>query len=403
MPAEVSDSDDTIYDVSERGPLSDSESPYFATTEPSEPGDNAKISISTVCAKLSVTVEPVVLLYFMGASMTIPLTQQLLYALISQRMNITSPGNSPQCDIDTTDPQYLLEQQAQATASEWMMTFVAASIIPAFFTTIFLGAYSDRAGRKLGIIMPVAGATMRSLWSIAVMFCGWPVAALLVGVFIDGFCGGIGTLTMSCFTYISDITIKAQRSFRIVVVEITIAIGITLSQLASGYLITYSGYKSTLVVVVVIFVVTFIYATTLRETVKSDITQPFFRLRYLKSVYQLYTTDNHLRRCKLALVLSLLYLTCIAEFGASDVLTLTLLNSPLCWTSIQIGYFFAASCVLRSSGGIVTTELLSPYMTDISFVTMACASGILYNIVLASARDIVQVYLGIIKYSTGTK
>lgn len=71
---------------------------------------------------------------------------------------------------------------------------------------VFLGAYSDRHGRKLPIIIGLIGIFLGNLIYI---FVWWsktdlPLQFLYLAAFLDGICGGFRMVVSSVNAYLSD-------------------------------------------------------------------------------------------------------------------------------------------------------------------------------------------------------
>ena len=89
-----------------------------------------------------------------------------------------------------------------------------------------------------------------------------------------------------------------------------------------------------------------------RETIDpKDPTARFFTLSHYKQIYNLYMRDDGTRRrWKLQLSLLILFLICIPQVGNGQVLTFFQLDSPICFTSVDIGLWNV--CVISSTSPI---------------------------------------------------
>ncbi|KAI0232530.1 Proton-coupled folate transporter, partial [Lamellibrachia satsuma] len=63
------------------------------------------------------------------------------------------------CDVNKSDPVFVFGEEVQRRATNFSLILGLCSLIPALFVTMFIGAYSDKAGRRYAIIPPIAGCT----------------------------------------------------------------------------------------------------------------------------------------------------------------------------------------------------------------------------------------------------
>ena len=94
---------------------------------------------------------PICLLYFGGfltASFTI---QQFVYRKIQQDQypNVTFNSSVPVCEVNESDPNYNLQTKVQQKSALWMLYLGLASGIPAIFSNLILGSYTDRFGKNI--------------------------------------------------------------------------------------------------------------------------------------------------------------------------------------------------------------------------------------------------------------
>ena len=168
--------------------------------------------------------EPLLFLYMMSFQASLPLQQQFVYRKLIEihtndsssynSMNLTSNGSEGQCGGNIGRAG---QQKAQSTAALLAIVFGLATIIPAIFSTILLGSFSDRAGRKWGLIPPFIGDIIKNLICIAIILFDLPFWQLLVvGCFVNGFMGTTMVVLNVCFAYIADVSSVQQRLFRLV-------------------------------------------------------------------------------------------------------------------------------------------------------------------------------------------
>ncbi|XP_043551429.1 proton-coupled folate transporter isoform X2 [Chiloscyllium plagiosum] len=126
----------------------------------------------------------------------------------------------------------------QSKAAYVLLLYTAVLTILSIPPSILLGAWSDQAGRKLGMILPSIGASlggavlivMVQVKQISVYWCVF--ASALIGIF-----GNYVAIFLSVFSYVADITTDENRTMRIGIVQSMIYIGGTVGYLLSGWLL----------------------------------------------------------------------------------------------------------------------------------------------------------------------
>ena len=290
-------------------------------------------------------VEPILILYFLGWTPRITLMQQYVHARFQEDLGFSghtySNDTVTQCYLNKSSGTFKEEQHVQATSSSWLLYYDIIGIIPSFLTIMFLGAYSDKRGRRLLLILSSLGEFCTQLSVYLTILFHLPLAMTYIGQVIQAFMGGPSAMLMAVFAYVSDITTHEERTFRIVVLEICLGVGAVTSELALGPAIQKFGYMWPLVPCMLFQVINMLYVTLfVPETIVPDVNSKVFSLDYVKGTFLVYFRDNGTaRRWKLQLCIIILVLIGMVELGTSDVMTLFLIDAPLCWKPASIGYF----------------------------------------------------------------
>lgn len=327
-----------------------------------------------------VTVEPVVVLVSIAVGMTIPLTQQYIY---KRMMEEYAPGvvfNHSTCKT-SANATILVEQHS----SKWMMLLTLSFMIPTFFSSLILGSISDKYGRKFTLLLPIIGSSFKQLITVLVVGFNLRIEYLFIGNIVDGLCGGASIILMSCFAYISDITLPDRRMLRYVIVECSASLGVIVSSIGTGYLINYTGFLWPNVIAIFLISLNAVYSMTLQETVaKQNSNVATFGFGYLLEPLKLYVkNDEHGRRWKLAIIMAIFVLVNMADFGRIDCEALHLLSYPFCWSSIILGYYSATAKTAGMITALILAKLVSRWIggLDLVLIVIACLSGAAYEIV----------------------
>ncbi|XP_060552256.1 lysosomal proton-coupled steroid conjugate and bile acid symporter SLC46A3-like [Ruditapes philippinarum] len=101
------------------------------------------------------------------------------------------------------------EDSVQKEASLYFFIYRVAANVPAIVTGLFLGAWSDKNGRRLPMVFTCIGLTLSVPFYIGSMYIGHPTLAvwiILAGTFFQGLSGKGGVITMAVNCFIAEIS-----------------------------------------------------------------------------------------------------------------------------------------------------------------------------------------------------
>ena len=349
--------------------------------------------------KRKITVEPAVIGFFVAVTAANPLNQQYLHARFSYELNYSvaaMEGNNTECGPDYNVEPDSVAQQVQSLTSFWTIILLATDLLPAFVTTILLGPYSDKAGRKKAMIPPLIGGTIRTLVAFFVVAFNLPLEFLFIGTICEGLCGGVFTMMMASFSYMADVTTKRQRPLHLLAIDICSGLGSTAANISVGYMISALGYKFPYLIILGIFVITSIYVICfLPETIDTAPDAKLFTCENLLKGLNVITkkTENK-RRWKIILSLVIFSLIATLDFGGTEIVTFYLLNPPLCWNSVLIGFFISEAYVVMTIGGVLFVKFLFARIRECGLVIASCLSGLLYYFILAGSTTNITAFMG---------
>ena len=349
--------------------------------------------------KRKITVEPAVIGFFVAVTAANPLNQQYLHARFSYELNYSREameGNDTECGENYNIEPDSVAQQVQSLTSFWTIILLASDLLPALVTTILLGPYSDKAGRKMAMIPPLIGGTIRTLSAFFVVTFNLPLEFMFIGTVCEGLTGGVFTMMMASFSYMADVTTKRQRPLHLLAIDICSGLGSTAANVSVGYMISAMGYKFPYLIILGIFVLTSIYVICfLPETVDKQPDVKLFTCENLLKGIDVITkkTDNN-RRWKIILSLVIFSMVATLDFGGTEIVTFYLLNPPLCWDSVLIGFFISEAYLVMTIGGVTFVKFLFPRIRECGLVICSCMSGLLYYFILAGSTTNVTAYMG---------
>lgn len=206
-------------------------------------------------AVANTTIEPVMFLH--AASMT------MIY-LIAQSLKVYKVcrgtfGHSIEV-CRNLSANHTLEEESQRVASDLGMYWAIIQTVPSTVLTVFLGTWSDMHGRKIPMILPLAGAALSGVvLVIAAYFEELPAEFLLLSPALAGLSGGMSTLVVAVFSYVSDISTEKSRTIRMGFVTGMWFLGSPVGSVLAGVLITYTNYVTVFSLGSAILVVCLIY------------------------------------------------------------------------------------------------------------------------------------------------
>ena len=298
-----------------------------------------------------VTVEPALFLYSIYFGGSIPLLQQYVYHKVSIDLfcNMTEfiKDFSDACKIQTdSDVMFYAhyEEQIQRITASWLLFYVVVLLAPCLFTALMLASYSDMAGRKVALIVSIIGSILKCIIIFIGIWSNLHLAFMCIGIFLEGLLGGGVLFYTAAFSYITDISSKEDRAIRIIILEFCAAIAILVSQISVGYLIAAIGFMWPFLILTGILIMDLIYIQFILQEAMPQKADPskasLFKLNNWKKSFNLYLKDTSDKRCwKLVIILLLVIIFGMAELGRTDISTLYILSSPLCFTSVMIGKY----------------------------------------------------------------
>lgn len=340
-----------------------------------------------------IIVEPVLALFMATFVSSQVLTSQFALKLVAARFNFSTPTGNQSCGPDMPPDIYELQQFVQGRAALVMTFFNACACVPAIFMVLFWGAYSDRVGRKVPILLALFGQIVKFVVMIITMTFRANLYLILVAAVVDGIFGGASTVAMSCMAYISDTSTPKDRTIRLTVIEVSCGVCTALSQIIMGFGITTYGFIIPLYVLIGCHVLNSLYVIFFVPEVRFPREgQQFVAKDHVFRTVRLYSTQDGNRRERLLCLAALLF--CSTTIGGRfDPLILYSLNSPLCWSSVLLGIYVAWTSISSQIGEIALVSVLFRRIGEMGVATIGCLSGIVYFICLAFCRSTLGMFL----------
>ncbi|XP_067842100.1 lysosomal proton-coupled steroid conjugate and bile acid symporter SLC46A3 isoform X2 [Heptranchias perlo] len=276
--------------------------------------------------------------------------------------------------------QAIIQKVVQGLSSHFFMYINLAQFVPGLIVTFILGAYSDRYGRRLTLLLPSIGSLFASLAFLAVAYFSWSIYVIFIPVTLNACFGSFTTLFGGAFAYIADISSSKQKNMRMALLDMIVGVMGGIGVLSSGYFLRAEGFNWPFLTVSLINFANIVYIIFfLEESVQvsrneQDQISGYGNIReILSGILIIYTSSDFRKRVQIGMLLLAFSTFALAEFGGSGLFILYELNTPLCWNEILIGYGSAAGLVTFLTSFLGVT-MFSHYLRDIFIVLIGMLS-----------------------------
>ncbi|KAK2150370.1 hypothetical protein LSH36_408g00027 [Paralvinella palmiformis] len=326
----------------------------------------------------SYAAEIIFFLFKVSESMLEPSVRLYIYeAVCLQEVN-----SHHRCRFLDRYPQY--EHLIQSKAAQYLMYYKILLNIPAVLLVLLCGAWSDRSGRKLPVMLTCFGAMVAVLMYMLSSHVGGGKGAflplILLGAGIRGACGRSAVMSMACHSYVSDISKEETRTKKLAHLVAMSHFGYLIGCTIAGSLLDTIGFVIVFCVVVFLQATCFALASIcMRETVRhvdehrspegtddgdvdyKNAKRRFCAGRQLTSCLRVLTKrrPGH-TRCYLLLLILISCIQQTCKSGEMDMVLLFVQRRPLSWLHSTYSYllgvdyaclgfaaFFLLPCLIR--------------------------------------------------------
>ncbi|CAL4063958.1 unnamed protein product, partial [Meganyctiphanes norvegica] len=203
----------------------------------------------------TVSVEPVMLLDGLAFSNMVVLVENLQM----DKICLNTLGESEDVCNNLNDHTDVKKAMSKEAAVFQMYNGVIISLLPLFFI-LFMGAWSDKYGRKVPLVASMIGHLFYSggyLFNSVIM--KWPVEWLLLVALFESLGGGAVSFLTAANSYISDVTSEDTRTSRIGLANSIWFLGGPMGTLMGKFIFDAGGYKGVFGTSVVMHIVAIVY------------------------------------------------------------------------------------------------------------------------------------------------
>ncbi|CAN0372390.1 unnamed protein product, partial [Lampetra fluviatilis] len=364
-------------------------------------------------------VEPLVILYLFGQTLSGPPTQVYIYNRIlheigngSRSASSVDHGGSANSSHEScggsnaSDDSSKAEEEAQEQMSQFYLYLSLSGFVPIMAAGLVLGALSDNHGRRVALMLPLVGDILSTVIFILIVHFELPLWILYVSNVLTGFLGGTTTLLGISFAYVADTTTKMNRNWRVALLEMALgAVGIGASFASGHFTKVAKGIKGLLAPFyfeVGADVVCFFYAAFFLHETQGQQQQQEGRRKtvgdYARETVRGFVLlvragGDPARRRRLLLLLGTFATVALAFFGGSGLLTLYQQGPPLCWGAVMVGYGQAFFCCVYVTSFIGVTLASRCRVPDGAIALAGMASFAAGMVTTAFARTSLAMFL----------
>lgn len=305
-----------------------------------------------------------------------------------------------------------IEEIVQKEATTYMILHKIITNLPALVLGMFCGAWSDKYGRKLPMVMPSLGTTFAVLLYMAAnMAYDGSIACFLVGSVIHGCFGKTAMVSMAVSSYVVDITVTERRTKRLGTIAAMQFLGMFIGSLVGGLLIDSTNILTSYCCVSFMnALVVLLTLVTLRETVNVGDKRDLFPCKafckgknVMDSVHVITKPrEGSTKRFIISLfVVLFLHQTC--RTGLTDVTLLFTEKSPLSWPTSWFGYLSALDNAAMGFILLVFLPILSNVLkfSDLSISIIGLACACIRFVIMAWSNETWMVWLAVVIGSFG--
>lgn len=338
----------------------------------------------------TITVEPMLFLFVFSLALCMVTTQSLVirkYCLLELNLS------DEHCRNLTHDKPN--EAKAQELASTLNMYKALLEAVPTVVLALFLGAWSDKYGRKMLLLLPNIGTCLQLVLLVvyAVYETELEPLYLLVTVVPLALCGGMMPVMVGSAAYISDTSTPESRVLRLAVMQSFFLVGAPLGSVTGGAILTHFGYVTVYVVAAVMSLLCIIYVIfVLKETVKkpdgpSQPIKDFFDLtrvrQGLDTCFRKRENNHRLHLLLLMLAMSMNFFPVMGEMSVAYLYT----RKKFEWTEIMYSYYASSSLLASMVGLLIALPIMKValHLSDVAIASIGAACRICSETMIAFA------------------
>ncbi|ELU16853.1 hypothetical protein CAPTEDRAFT_195622 [Capitella teleta] len=368
------------------------------------------------CVLVAYVAEIVFFFFKIGESMLEPSMRLLIYQAVCY---IDHPNNTSRCsDVDLENTEET-ENDLQKSAARYILIYKMILNLPSVFLGLFCGAWSDRIGRKLPIMLASFGTIIAVMFYLVAALTKDPrtfIPLIYVGATIRGAFGKSALTTMAVHSYVTDTTSKDQRTNKLGGLLAMNFFGFFTGSLLVGVLLDVTNIdavfcsvvfvNSICVLITVLFMkesvggVTSIIPSTPEEETppRSKAKHPFTLGNVKDSLAVLLSPRPSGARFHLLVLAAIIVFQQLCKSGEVDVTLLFVVRKPLRWHGGLYGYLLAADYFSLGAAVLVILPILTKLfrLDDTSLVIIGMFFKVVRLLLMAFSSQTWMVFVSVV-------
>ncbi|CAL4181291.1 unnamed protein product, partial [Meganyctiphanes norvegica] len=206
----------------------------------------------------AVTIEPIMFLHALSYSFEGVFVENLWIDKICQNQYNYSSETCQNLDSG----QYTVEQDnVQRWTTSYSMYRSVIETIPSLVAILFLGAWSDTRGRRLPVILPIYGYTLKCIsYIINVIWWSLPPWCLIIVCIPYGLCGSMIGFFLGTYSYLGITTSKKARTSRFGIISVVYELAMPIGKYLGVKVFETYGYLGVFGIALILNVLAILYA-----------------------------------------------------------------------------------------------------------------------------------------------
>ncbi len=356
-----------------------------------------------------IKVEPLVFLYLFVWSFYSPLYQQYYYVRFGTSLlqNTSFPllnSSQPYCLNNSEIVKYASEAQSHQvqSLSNTLLTYgQLANRVPSIIIVFIIGPLSDRYGRKAVLLVSAIGLVLQSILAVVITMQNLSPYWFILANLLTGVCGDITGILAGAFSYVTDVSSRKWRAFRVGYTCAMFEVGVALGSFLCGLWLSNTncdfippmwlvlGGSIGIVVWILILVRE---SLTDEDKVKAKETHPHLYTVFLNGLKLFVKGPSLWKRWAAVITLDLLFLNAI---GNSLVIVYFLKAPPFDAEPVTIGIYqglVSVSSAVCASVVIFVTSVVLKFPDSVN-AFLGVFFQFAANILMGFARTNLEIYI----------
>ncbi|GAB6023018.1 hypothetical protein CHUAL_007108 [Chamberlinius hualienensis] len=356
----------------------------------------------TTCSLWSnITIEPMLFLFMIASNLQSTVTKSLVVEKVC--FSLTDTNSSDFCQFVNDNDTMEATIQSRAASIEMYNTIVET--VPAIFISIFMGAFSDKHGRKLPMILPIVGfiLTVSILGVFSYFMTEIPAELVPLAALPKAFGGGVIALIVMGLSFVSDLTTSETRTARVAAVEAVMLLSQPLGALLGGwlykfsYLLVYlvSFFLSLLSLLYLVFFISDVRITSNENERSSSLFRDFFNISHLKETVFTVLKQRPMHDRRHILLLMLVSVIGLLPFFGNTAILFLYTRLRFNWDLATYSYFGAIISISITIGLVFIAVVLVRWlkMPDPGLAVVGLLASMTSSVLLGFMTSPLMIYL----------